>query len=227
MEWAALWVILALAFALSFRALFDVGRAAGLGSLAWALPVIVDGFAILAARVIERLESRLARLYPWTLLIGLIGVSAWWNGLHAGGEVVLDPTVAAVVAGAPPVILGLAYHLMRMVTARQHTGHQSAWRADVGSGAPPGSLVAHPGTAGAVHANGSDGGDEVVVTVKQRAWAWYEAQRRAGHTPTAPQLAQAVDTSAGNARKLIALFNRNWQLSPEAIESATASGGQR
>lgn len=90
MEWLALWLILALAFALSFRALYDVGQAAGLGSLAWALPIIVDGFAVLAARVIERLESRRARLYPWTLLIALVGVSAWWNALHAGGEVFLD-----------------------------------------------------------------------------------------------------------------------------------------
>lgn len=126
-ESVSLWVILALAFALSFRALYDVGAAAGLGASSWALPVIVDGFAVLAARVIERLDSRLARLYPWALLVGLVAVSSWWNALHAGGSVDLTPWQARIVAGAPPVILGLAYHLRRMVAgAEERTARKQA-----------------------------------------------------------------------------------------------------
>jgi hypothetical protein len=212
-------VILALAFALSFRALFDVGRAAGLGSLAWALPVIVDGFAILAARVIERLQSRWARLYPWTLLVGLVGVSAWWKALHAGGQVVLDPRVAAIVAGAPPVILGLAYHLLRMVSNTHGESEDSGGRANHGDGALAVPQVAHPypqlardHAHGAAHTNG-DGRDVAAprkTTIKERAWQWYQRQREQGHNPTAPQLAREVDTSPGNARKLIAEFRLRW-----------------
>jgi hypothetical protein len=192
-EWLALWVILALAFALSFRALFDVGRAAGLGELAWALPVIVDGFAILAARVIDRLRSRWARLYPWTLLVVLVGVSAWWNALHAGGEVVLDPTVAAIVAGAPPVILGLAYHLLRMVTNTHHERDDQTWRAINGDGAltaPPQARtylpVAQDHAPGAAQSNG-DGRDVAaqdnndqgarLVLVPAPTRAWFQSNR--------------------------------------------------
>jgi hypothetical protein len=58
--------------------------------------------------------------------------------------------------------------------------------------------------------NGNGDGGARPGTVKDRAWRWYVQQRREGRDPGAPDLARAVGTSPGNARKLIAVFRRQW-----------------
>lgn len=120
LERNALRVMLVVAIAMSARALYDVGVAAGLGPvLAAGLPVILDGFAILAARVVARLRGG-ARTYPWTLLILLGAVSVWANALHAQpvavGDLTLTAWQAQTVAALPPIALGLGFHLVQMVS---------------------------------------------------------------------------------------------------------------
>ncbi|PSL04103.1 uncharacterized protein DUF2637 [Haloactinopolyspora alba] len=120
LERNALRLMLVVAIAMSARALYDVGVAAGLGPvLAAGLPVILDGFAILAARVVTRLSGR-AATYPWTLLVLLGAVSVWANALHAHpvtvGALTLTTWQAQAVAALPPVVLGFGFHLTQMVS---------------------------------------------------------------------------------------------------------------
>jgi hypothetical protein len=57
-ERCALVLMVIVAFTMSARALYEVGVGAGLGPvLAAGVPLLLDGFAILAARVVTRLDS--------------------------------------------------------------------------------------------------------------------------------------------------------------------------
>jgi hypothetical protein len=128
-ERCALVLMVIVAFTMSARALYDVGLGAGLGPvLAAGVPLLLDGFAILAARVVTRLDSRLARTYPWTVLAIVGTVSVWANAIHANpiavGPHTLSTAQAQVVAALPPVVLGLAFHMVQMVTRADHRAAQ-------------------------------------------------------------------------------------------------------
>jgi hypothetical protein len=130
-ERCALVLMVIVAFTMSARALYDVGVGAGLGPvLAAGVPLLLDGFAILAARVVARLDSRLARTYPWTVLAIVGTVSVWANAIHANpitvGPHTLSTAQAQVVAALPPVVLGLAFHMVQMVTRADQLGGQRA-----------------------------------------------------------------------------------------------------
>jgi hypothetical protein len=117
------------------------------------------------------------------------------------------------VAGAPPVILGLAYHLLRMVTTAQPDSAGVDECATNDQDAPTAHPEAHELKVGAGEVNG-DGRHIVItrhMTIKERAWEWYQQQKASGYEPTAAQLVNAVGTSSGNARKLIVAFKQRWQ----------------
>jgi len=107
-------VIAVLCFTVSFRALHDVAVVAGWGELAPMLPLMIDGTAITAALVVDRLGSRRARLYPWTIVVLLAVGSSVLNALH-NPALVLTPVQRGSVNFLPPVLLALTFHLIRRV----------------------------------------------------------------------------------------------------------------
>jgi len=119
LERALLLVLVACAFVLSWAALTAVARGAGFGDLSVLLAVVVDGFAIISARSLERLDGRGPRAYSWTLLVGLVAFSVWLNTEHAHLVPVpgLDLTEgqAQLIAGSVPVILAAAFHLTILI----------------------------------------------------------------------------------------------------------------
>lgn len=111
-----------LAFAMSFDALTQLARGAGIRPvIAWMWPVVVDGSMIVAtaaALVLRTSPVPATRIYPWAQL-GLFGlVSVIGNGLHATGATNLPGPVAVAVSGIPPVALLLSTHLLVMMLPR-------------------------------------------------------------------------------------------------------------
>lgn len=116
-----------LAFAMSFDALTELARGAGIrAAIAWMWPVVVDGSMIVAtaaALVLRSSPDRATRVYPWTqlALFGLVSVIG--NGLHAhgadtGSGMQLPGPIAVAVSGVPPVALLLSTHLLVMMLPR-------------------------------------------------------------------------------------------------------------
>ncbi|MDN5685847.1 MAG: DUF2637 domain-containing protein [Brachybacterium sp.] len=111
-----------LAFAMSFDALTQLARGAGIRpAISWMWPVVVDGSMIVAtaaALVLRTSPVPATRIYPWAQL-GLFGlVSVIGNGLHATGATDLPGPVAVAVSGIPPVALLLSTHLLVMMLPR-------------------------------------------------------------------------------------------------------------
>lgn len=122
-------------FVLSFNALRDVAEAAGIpGELAFAWPLIVDGFIVVATLAAFALRSRGLRVtwYPWATLIAFGIVSVIGNALHVQtldpGRVRLDSTLAVAVSSVPPIALLVASHLLVvMISGHERTkGSRSA-----------------------------------------------------------------------------------------------------
>ncbi|MDK7742900.1 DUF2637 domain-containing protein [Helcobacillus massiliensis] len=114
-----------LAFAMSFDALTELARGAGIRSeIAWMWPVVVDGSMVVAtaaALVLRTAADRTVRAYPWAQLALFALISVIGNGLHAlssGGRVDLPALVAVAVSGVPPVALLLSTHLLVMMLPR-------------------------------------------------------------------------------------------------------------
>ena len=102
------------AFWLSFTALADLARRAGIGAgQAWAWPLIVDGVIVVSTVAVVALAGERAAWYPWTLLIGGAAVSVTANALHAivAADVDVPAGLAAAVAAVPPVVLLASTHL--------------------------------------------------------------------------------------------------------------------
>lgn len=109
-------VIGAGAFWLSFTALSDLARMAGVPEKqAWVWAVIVDGLIVISTVAVVALDGHgwQAVAYPWTLLACSAGVSVVANILHA--IVQAPPGVPAPLAGAiaavPPATLIATTHL--------------------------------------------------------------------------------------------------------------------
>ena len=106
--------IVAGAFWLSFTALADLARRAGIGEgQAWAWPLIVDGVIVVSTVAVVALAGERAAWYPWTLLIGGAAVSVTANALHAivAADADVPAGLAAAVAAVPPVVLLASTHL--------------------------------------------------------------------------------------------------------------------
>lgn len=102
------------AFWLSFTALADLARRAGIGAgQAWAWPLIVDGVIVVSTVAVVALAGERAAWYPWTLLIGGAAVSVTANALHAivAADADVPAGLAAAVAAVPPMVLLASTHL--------------------------------------------------------------------------------------------------------------------
>jgi hypothetical protein len=117
-------LIAALAFALSFVALRDLGAAIGMGRLSWAYPLVIDSFLIEATWTAWRFKAEGIRgtWYPWAALVIFTGLSVVGNALHTR-ELALDWWATAVFRAVPPVALLIAVHLIVWVAThgRNHT----------------------------------------------------------------------------------------------------------
>lgn len=142
-------IVIALgAFWLSFVALTDLARMAGIGGeRAWIWAVIVDGVIVISTVAVFSLDGNGWRIvaYPWTLLALSAGVSVVANVVHSVLQA--PPEVPAVLAGAiaavPPLTLLAATHLTVLLI--RHAGHGApAVPVAAESGDLPG-LVAPPG----------------------------------------------------------------------------------
>ena len=107
------------AFWLSFTALADLARRAGIGEgQAWAWPLIVDGVIVVPTVAVVAIAGERAAWYPWTLLIGGAAVSVTANALHAivAADADVPAGLAAAVAAVPPVVLLASTHLTVVLT---------------------------------------------------------------------------------------------------------------
>jgi hypothetical protein len=108
--------VIAAGFALSFDAIRAVGDAAGIrASIAWMLPVSVDG-AMMVATITAIVLRTMHRpvWYPWLVVCVGIAVSIWCNSTHAGIAEDIELTIgqARAVSAIPAVTLALSVHLL-------------------------------------------------------------------------------------------------------------------
>ncbi|WP_053208223.1 DUF2637 domain-containing protein [Jiangella muralis] len=111
------------AFWLSFTALRDLARRAGIDSgQAWAWPLIVDGIIVVATVSVVALtpHGRTATWYPWMLLVAGARVSVAANAAHAvvGVDPGTSPELAAAVSAVPPLVFVAITHLTVELTRR-------------------------------------------------------------------------------------------------------------
>lgn len=97
-------VVAAASFALSFVALRDVSadRGAVPASLAWLVPIVIDGGVICASAVVWA-QAALSRRRTWIpyIVVGvLVALSVVVNAAHAG-----DDPLGKVIAALPPLVL--------------------------------------------------------------------------------------------------------------------------
>lgn len=129
--------IAACTFGLSFDAITDVARETGAvdPSLAWIVPLAVDGMIVTATAVLwtESLSGRGWHIFPLLAIISPAALSMWANIAHASG----DSLLAQVLAAVPPVGLILSLELVawqirreRNIEARQF-GRRGARHDDV------------------------------------------------------------------------------------------------
>jgi hypothetical protein len=111
--------IAACTFGLSFDAISDVARNTGAvdPSLAWIVPLAVDGMIVTATAVLWT-ESRSGRgwhMFPLLAIMSPAALSMWANIAHASGQSLL----AQVLAGVPPAGLILSLELVAWQIRRE------------------------------------------------------------------------------------------------------------
>jgi hypothetical protein len=109
-------------FSLSFDAIEAVAKAAHVrGSIAWMMPVTVDGamsVATITAVVMHRLDR--SPIYPWIVVGAGVVISIACNAAHAIGEVDafgavildLEPRYRMAISAIPALMLALSVHLL-------------------------------------------------------------------------------------------------------------------
>lgn len=171
-------------------------------------PLLVDGLLTMAT--VELWKSSDGR-----------GRSAWaaWLAFTFGICLSLCANIAAAplltplsvaVAACPPLALLLAAELLNRALKRQ--------RASTSAPAEPDAVAAHVTVAPAVPT--CDLSVEIrppnaKTTAKQRMWAYYQAERRSGRTPTGADLDRIAGTNNYGRRLL-----RIWQTSSDGSENA-------
>lgn len=112
-------IVVGAAFALSFDAIKDMGKLAGIrSSIAWLLPVCIDGAMIVGTaswqwKLIQRRQWKLL-LYPAAVVLIGAAVSVALNAAHAQlhHAPTLDQAAAMFVAALPAVFLAGSVHLV-------------------------------------------------------------------------------------------------------------------
>jgi len=111
--------IAACTFGLSFDAISDVARETGAvdPSLAWIVPLAVDGMIVTATAVLwtESLTGRGWHMFPLLAIISPAALSMWANIAHASGQSLL----AQVLAAVPPAGLILSLELVAWQIRRE------------------------------------------------------------------------------------------------------------
>lgn len=111
--------IAACTFGLSFDAITDVARETGAvdPSLAWIVPLAVDGMIVTATAVLwtESLSGRGWHIFPLLAIVGPAALSMWANVAHASGQSLL----AEVLAAVPPIGLILSLELVAWQIRRE------------------------------------------------------------------------------------------------------------
>lgn len=111
--------IAACTFGLSFDAISDVAQETGAvdPSLAWIVPLAVDGMIVTATAVLwtESLSGRGWHMFPLLAIISPAALSMWANIAHASGQSLL----AQVLAAVPPAGLILSLELVAWQIRRE------------------------------------------------------------------------------------------------------------
>ncbi|HSK95584.1 MAG TPA: DUF2637 domain-containing protein [Euzebyales bacterium] len=111
--------IAACTFGLSFDAISEVAQQTGAvdPSLAWIVPLAVDGMIVTATAVLwtESLSGRGWHMFPLLAIIGPAALSMWANIAHASGQSLL----AQVLAAVPPAGLILSLELVAWQIRRE------------------------------------------------------------------------------------------------------------
>jgi hypothetical protein len=114
-------IIAACTFGLSFDAIRDVAQNTGAvdPSLAWIVPLAVDGMIVTATAVLwtESLSGRGWHMFPLAAIVGPAALSMWANIAHASGTSLL----AQVLAAVPPAGLILSLELVSWQIRRERT----------------------------------------------------------------------------------------------------------
>lgn len=112
------------AFWMSFTALADLARRAGVAAQPWVWPLIVDGLIVVSTVSVLALSpfGRRATWFAWLLLFGGAGVSVLGNGAHAiwYGDVAVPAPMRVTIAAVPPVVLLAVTHLTAQLGRRAH-----------------------------------------------------------------------------------------------------------
>ena len=111
--------IAACTFGLSFDAISEVAQQTGAvdPSLAWIVPLAVDGMIVTATAVLwtESLSGRGWHMFPLLAIVGPAALSMWANIAHASGQSLL----AQVLAAVPPAGLILSLELVAWQIRRE------------------------------------------------------------------------------------------------------------
>ena len=236
--------VTAAGFALSFDAVSSVAVAAYIRpSLAWLMPVTVDGaiaVATIAAIVLRAMGQ--STVYPWALVAVGAAISVLCNGLHAltaGDALQLPAWVAAGIGAIPAINLALSVHLVVLLVAAISrsltvTATHNPQPAD-GVALPPLSKSATGDSAAAAsdgfrqrmrtespslstperrdESNGPAKAGSKVAVMRSH----WDTSRAAGHTPTGAELAEIAGAHPSLGRRKAA----EWQ-----VEFVSVSSGQ-
>lgn len=198
-------VIAAVTFLTSFDAISDVATATGAvsPSLAWAVPLAVDGMILVGSAVAwtEAIEGRW-HPFPLTVVAGAAVLSVWANVAHAPGANMLGQTLAAVPPIALIVSVELAAWQVRQAIKRSHASEResAAHKRISGSmGRPGGGALDATGTAVTASEFHVDLWDRIVAYVNQ-----------AEEPPTLRVLAEALGTTPEIVRQAIEAQRDRW-----------------
>ena len=217
--------IAACTFGLSFDAITDVARETGAvdPSLAWIVPLAVDGMIVTATAVLwtESLSGRGWHIFPLLAIVGPAALSMWANIAHASGQSLL----AEVLAAVPPVGLILSLELV-------------AWQIRRERNIPTRGGIRRPGPA-SMPADAATG-DHALFDMVRRTGATADAAHAAGASKVAPAPSPAVadtrpDTAGPTATRVdrdavgpllldIPLDNANSETWSRIIEAVRRSG---
>ncbi len=147
----------ACAFWMSFSALADLARRAGVAAEPWVWPLIVDGLIVVSTVSVLALSpfGRRATWFAWLLLAGGSGVSVLGNGSHAlwYGDPGVPAAMRVTIAAVPPLVLLAATHLTVELARRARHGPPPAPGTEAAAASPVGSAILPAASPGQIEAH--------------------------------------------------------------------------